>query len=625
MRFATRKSALLALGIGVALWCGWLSFKQPREWTPATPDKHLARLVEELAQVQDYPFLLVPSPSGTMLAYSRGSQYGRSLVLADLRTLNQTVVPVTNNVRRPAGWSPDGRYLAFEQQPPFSAHVLAATKSRGLPEDREEAWLTVFDSWSNSVQRLTENRRVNEKWFVWLTPRTYFFFSDSDDKAVRGTYWGDIEAGKVKKVSETLHCFLRMSDVKAAYIKAPNIFSFEVKPPADAGAEWGKPKIEQVSHFKPGDFDGLQWVRYCPENECFLFCARPANSTWRYLFKFDSASGELTQLNEEDTYNGQWVEQGKGFAYVANTNNRFQLAMRTEAPGGRTNLFTQGSVMSYAAAPSGDRVFASASLGMEPQGIWEYDLARKSLRRVVSWMGSGEPVCQAVEPEERRVKSFDGLEIPWFMFPPVEPTGGRPLTKGGGVPRKHPVVIYLPPSSFQFQRRFEARSQLMANLGFYYIAVNYRGCDGYGKAYAGLQDTAGAARDVLAVYEDLRKNPAVDTRNIFLCMMSSGSSLGLELLATAPELWRGVVFFQPAGWGEDERYRPKQFPPLLITTGDQDGALSSLKQFKAWADANGIEAKLMVYRNMEHILWNPAQFGEDLRLGGQFFVDHLKH
>ena len=41
MRFSIRKAALGALGICLmGLWCGSLSYKQPREWTPAAPDKH---------------------------------------------------------------------------------------------------------------------------------------------------------------------------------------------------------------------------------------------------------------------------------------------------------------------------------------------------------------------------------------------------------------------------------------------------------------------------------------------------------------------------------------------------------------------------------------------------------
>jgi dipeptidyl aminopeptidase/acylaminoacyl peptidase len=623
MTLSARKAALGALGIGVALGGGWLSSKQSREWTPAPPGPHLAKLVEELTHCQDDAYLLAPSPSGTALAFTRDSQYGHSLVVVDLKTLKQTVVPVTNTVRRPAGWSPDGRYVAFEQEPPFSARALAPTRWRGGFGNRSEAWLTIFDSWSNAVQRLTANRRVNERWFEWLTPKTFFFDSDSDDNAVRGTYWGNVAERKVRRVSPTAHCLLRMSDVKGAYLKNQNVWSFEVEIPSDSSTEWGRPRLAQVSHFMPNQFDALQWVRYCAHNDSFLFCARPANSTWRYLFKYAVADGQPTQLNQEDTYNGQWLEQGRGFAYVANTNNSFHLAIRTESPEGWTNLFTEGSVLSYAATPAGDQVFVSGSVGMEPQGIWEYDLGRKSLRPVVSCMGSGS-VCHVVVPQERRVKSFDGVEIPCFIFPPPALARARPSENGAAAPKKYPVVIYLPPSSAQFQRRFEARSQLMANVGFYYVAVNYRGCDGYGREYAGLQDAAGAARDVLAVYEELRKDPAVDTRNVFLCTLCSVSTPGLELLATAPELWRGAIFSHPAGWSEDGRYQPKQFPPLLITNGDQDNSLPSTKEFKSWADVNGVEAKLVVYRNMEHVLGNQEQFGDDLRLGAQFFLDHLK-
>jgi dipeptidyl aminopeptidase/acylaminoacyl peptidase len=461
---------------------------------------------------------------------------------------------------------------------------------------------------------------------VWLNERTCVFSVDSDDEELRANYWMDVETRALERVSDSLHDFVKMSEQKAAYVKEKNIWTFELTPSGDVPKKWGRPRQEKVSDFKAGDFDSLRWLRYSPENGCFLFCARQKNSAWRYLFRFDPRNKELTQLTHEDTYNGQWVDGGRGFAYVGNTNNSFFLALRCSLPHGRTNIFTRGSVANYVIAETGDRVFATASLGIEPQGIWEYDLRTGDLRTVLPGTTRSNVVCRWVEPQECRTVSFDGLEIPYFMISPVRPmaTNGIQVSTTTTIGAKHPIIFYLPPQSYQFQRSFEARSQMMANLGFYFVAVNYRGCDGYGKAYSDLDDPTGAAKDVLAVVDEVCKLRSVDAGNMFLWTSSSGSAAAFELLAVAPERWRGAALISPTSWHDDARFRPKGFPALLFTTGDQDGALPSLQEFKTWAANNGIEAKFVVVRDSGHITFNAAQVASNRKLVARFFIDHIE-
>lgn len=593
----------------------------------AIDEEAFSNVFDEVMSAENLTRPPVPSSSGSVMACVRSSEFGRSLFLSDLLTKEQKTIPVTNDVRRIAGWSPDGRYLVFEQKPPLSESVLQKASGRPLAEDRNESWLTVFDSHNNTTWRLTMNSNVNERWFVWLTPNTFFYSSDSDNKELRGTYWGNIEDRTIKQVSAPLHEFVRMAETKAAYEKGKNIYAFEIKSTPNVGDNWLKPRIEKVSDFKPDSFDSIRWLHFCPENGCFLFCARPGDSPWRYLFKFNPKTHELTQLSDQDTYNGQWLQQGRGFAYVGNTNNSFFLALRPENQNGHTNLFTRGSVANYVVADSGDQVFGTAALGNEPQGVWQYDLRNNTLREVVPGFTRQLSYCQWVESQEFRAKSYDGLEIPYFLFSPMERTNGiaaSKIGKGSEWHGKRPAVIYLPPQTFQFQRGFSARSQMMANLGFYFIAVNYRGCDGYGRNYSKLDDSHGAAQDVLAVYEEVMKRYPIDEKNVFLFTSSSGSGAGWELLAVAPERWRGAALVSPAGWTEDERYQPRKFPALLFTSGDQDAAGPSVEKLKVWVAANGISARFLIYTNSGHITYNANELRSIHEAVARFCLEHVQ-
>jgi hypothetical protein len=106
---------------------------------------------------------------------------------------------------------------------------------------------------------------------------------------------------------------------------------------------------------------------------------------------------------------------------------------------------------------------------------------------------------------------------------------------------------------------------------------------------------------------------------------SSCSSAAFELLAVAPELWRGAALISPSGWHEDGRWRPKQCPAVLFTTGDQDPALPSLKKFKSWTSANGVQARFVVCRDSGHITYNSDQVRANRMLAARFFVDHVKN
>lgn len=578
------------------------------------------QMLDELMSVETISRPPVPGSSGTTLACIYNTDKGRGIYFVNLTDLSRKELPLTNDVRRVAGWSPEGRYLVFEQKPPMSDTALKKTKTRELAEDRNESWLSLYDREKDSMTRVTTNRLVNEKGFLWLNSSNYLFCSDSDDPAFQGTFVSSIHRSSARKISSLIREFAPMSENKIAFIKDRNIHSFEI-PSGNT-----EPKVETLSSFPEGSYDLLRWLRYSPENDRFLFCARPTNSTWRYLFEYDAQDNIAKQLNDEDTYNGQCLADG-GFAYVGNSNNSFFLAIKTTERSGWTNLFTKGSVANYTVTPDRKRLYATAALGIEPQATWEYDISGRALRKVTEGTTKPLKTSRLSNPTEFKVKSFDGLEIPVFSFPPVngiKNSVGESPAVASGTPAlpSHPVVIFLPPQTFQMQRVFDTRAQMMANLGFYFVAVNYRGCDGYGKDYAKLDNAEEAARDVRAVYDEIIKNPAIDRKNIFLWTSSSGSAAGYELLATAPELWRGAVLIHPV-LSTTERLSNK-LPPLFLCSGDQDGALSGAMDFQKWAKANGVEVVSEIYTNAGHVNYNAAEIKDRQDKVNRFLLSHLK-
>ena len=636
--------------------------------------KRYEQMLDEITSLEVSIATLTPDFHGRNLAYIHSTDSGRGVALIDLVPLKRKEIILTNEVTLMGGWSPDDRYLAFVQRPPVPANYRTG--------DFKESWLTLFDTKTDTVRRLTDDQGVTETYFFfWLTTNSYIFVSGklTNTQAGAQIYLGNLDQNAVQKVSHHMPELVTMSDKSVGGIYNGNISELEIKPLQISKGEWDESTrtVHQLSAFDTNNFDQLKWLRYSHDTGQFLFCARPTNSTWRYLYQFNRQDKKLTQLSHEDTYNGQYLQNGRGYAYVGNPNNSFYLAVRpgalgTDAPhqSESTNLFTHGSVVSYAASPDGNRIYAHGAIGDEPQGIWEYSLVTRSLRQVANGMNKPFVASRVIAPDEIKVKSFDGLDVPCFFFtPPAAEGSARVPRAGSGVPpelssnklssssqrnsqgnevlggspktaretralpgffrsflprTKYPAVIYIPPNTAQMQRSFGPRSQLLANIGFYFLAVNYRGVDGYGRDYASMGDSEAGAKDILAAYHWLIKNPNIDRENIFIFSMSGGTGICMELLATEPKLWRGMAIDKPGSCPIDSRFEPGKMPPLLFITGDQDTALPSIQKFTSWALSNHVELNTFIYTNAAHITFDLESRKRSQKQVADFYLEHLK-
>lgn len=579
-----------------------------------SPQKH-AQVLDELAAADLFRSPTC-DPANSMLAYVHRGPAGRELCLLDLKSLARTDIKLTNEVTKLLTWSPDGRYLAFVQTP---YRLPGGPTAQGSGAEKE-SWVTVYDRHTGDCRWVGRERPVVEDYLAWLTPHQFLLVSRKLGATDWDVWLGQIEGGPLTRVSDQKD-FVVMSENEIAYVQKGEILSQHLEPlpeTGEAAAHGFAAHARRLSDFKTNGFDRIRWLCYDRAERKFLFCARPANSTWRYLYYFDPdpETGQLARLNEEDTYSGQWLQAGAGFAFVGNPENHFYLAVRTLEPAWQTNLFTLGSLDQYRVAPDGNRLYAVAALGIEPQGIWEYTVTNRVLRQLVDGVKSPFVATQLVPPKEYRVKSFDGLEIPCFLFEPV------PRPRPG---EKRPLVIYLPPPSMQFQRVFQAESQLFANLGFYFLAVNFRGCDGYGRDYASRGNESEAAKDVLAAYRALLQGRGVDARNVFLYAVCGGDSVLRELVADAPELWRAVAL-RHGGLAGYARWAARKVPPILLLVGDHDVEPGALERFHSWAKANGVHAESVIHTNSDHngYIYRATEQKVALARVSDFFLKNLK-
>jgi len=135
-------------------------------------------------------------------------------------------------------------------------------------------------------------------------------------------------------------------------------------------------------------------------------------------------------------------------------------------------------------------------------------------------------------PETKAVTSFDGEQVPLFVFRP-ETGESRP-----------PVVLMIHGGpEFQALRSFDPVIQGLVASGYAVVVPNVRGSTGYGKRYAALDDTTkrlDSVRDLEAVHGFLAE-AGFDAARAALWGASYGGYMVLAGLAFQPELWAAGV------------------------------------------------------------------------------------
>jgi dipeptidyl aminopeptidase/acylaminoacyl peptidase len=229
-------------------------------------------------------------------------------------------------------------------------------------------------------------------------------------------------------------------------------------------------------------------------------------------------------------------DAGRSLLVAANEDGWSRLELRDPATVGlreQVPLPGRGVAEHIVFSPDGARLAFAFSTPREPHQVWLYELGSGETRRLT---GSG-PV-DGVDPELHRVVSFDGEEIPVFLF---EPEGEGPF----------PVVVTVhggPEGQWRpwYSQGFGALTQFLVSRGYAVAAPNVRGSTGYGKRFEHLDDgerRLDSVRDLAAVHEWLAACPEIDGSRTAIYGRSYGGYMVLAALALQPERWAAGIDF----------------------------------------------------------------------------------
>ena len=357
--------------------------------------------------------------------------------------------------------------------------------------------------WSHAGDRFTfrSNRRNGTNWDIWLArpdggrPEMVFegkgywlpaVFSPDDSKLAIGDY-----------LSIT-NSTLAMLDI-------------------DSG---------ETTDIRVGDAPAFSWpLDFTPDGSGLYFLS-DVDSEFRGLRRYDFASRHVTTLGRgfaADVESADLSDDGRLLAFAVNQRGLSVLHIRTTDDWRDVPVPTlpAGVIDDLKFSPDGRSLAFTLVRATAPADVFVYDLAHRIL---VPWTASeagGLDPAGFVSPRLISFKSFDGLEVPAFVY---EPKGPGP----------HPVLILIHGGpEGQYRPRFSPFVQYLVNeMGVAVVAPNVRGSSGYGKAYVGLDNgrkREDSVKDIGALLDWIAAEPSLDETRV---IVYGGSYGGYMVLAS---------------------------------------------------------------------------------------------
>lgn len=273
----------------------------------------------------------------------------------------------------------------------------------------------------------------------------------------------------------------------------------------------------------------------------------------------------------------------------------------------------------------GTQLVYGFSSPLVPGDVWRYDIGSGVTRRLTTSPCDVDPAT-FVAAELVRCRSFDGLEVPAFVFRPRRAAGRHPVV----------VIVHGGPES-QWRPLFSPLVAYLVARGYAVVAPNVRGSTGYGRDYQHLDDVElrlDSVADLAAVHDWIAGSDDLDPDRCALYGGSYGGYMVLSGLVHQPDRWAAgvdvvgianlVTFLERTSawrraWREreygslatDRDLLTQLSPithvdalraPLLIVHGRNDPRVpvDEAEQIHAVARAKGLRSELLVYDDEGH-------------------------
>jgi dipeptidyl aminopeptidase/acylaminoacyl peptidase len=175
--------------------------------------------------------------------------------------------------------------------------------------------------------------------------------------------------------------------------------------------------------------------------------------------------------------------------------------------------------------------------------VWSLDLKSNRAAQVTHSTRAGIPADTFVQPQTITYPTFDGRQIPAFLYLPKNAAKDAKLAAI--------VMVHGGPEG-QERADFSSVLQYFVNRGYAVLAPNVRGSTGYGREYTHADDykkRMDAVKDVAFAHDYLKNSGYIDPKKIVVMGGSYGGFMTLAEVTMNPDLWAaGVDIVGIANW-----------------------------------------------------------------------------
>jgi dipeptidyl aminopeptidase/acylaminoacyl peptidase len=279
-----------------------------------------------------------------------------------------------------------------------------------------------------------------------------------------------------------------------------------------------------------------------------------------------------------------WIENvdGWGKVHVRDLERGADLP-EPKLPPGTASMLGSGMSLSL----DGSRLALVWDQPSRPAEVFVVDTATGDALPVTEMRAAGLSALELREPDLIRYESFDGRQIPAWLYRP-----------DGGGPSPFAVLIHGGPEA-QERPVYRPYVQYLVSRGIGVLATNIRGSTGYGKTYQKLihHDWGGGdLEDWRHAAEWLKAQPFVDSDRLAVLGGSYGGFATLTCVTRLPEYWRAAVdIVGPANLVTFVRAVPPQWLRFVAEwVGDPDTEEEFLRERSPITYVDQVQAALLV-------------------------------
>jgi dipeptidyl aminopeptidase/acylaminoacyl peptidase len=398
-------------------------------------------------------------------------------------------------------WSPDGKWLAFGNR----GHVHLVPRDGGLPRRITDFTTSAAaPRWMPDSNHLIITVERNDIDQLLLTDRGGSWPRALTEDSM-GDHWDAQPSPDGRYIVFNLRRFDDLNRLDIVLLELAT---------GRQTTLYGRPSTRAMS------------PRWSPDGKWISFTSQ--ESGWEELYLIQPDGNGLHPLTRigQDVFQHAWSPDCKQIAAVVNRRGSFELvlieaesALLSELRGG------PGIHSNPCWSRDGSYITFEFESPLLPPDIHRMDLSSKKIAQLTHSNSLAMQRNNLVMPEQISYKSYDGLEIPAFLYRPEKPNGAAILYPHGG-PKDQYGLIY------------DDLAQYFTAKGYTYLAPNYRGSTGYGRDFEranyndwGLGDT----QDCLHGAKYLRTLKDVKPDRIGIAGGSYGGYMTICSLSRDPE------------------------------------------------------------------------------------------